>query len=154
MGWFMLEICTTDSLSGTLGILFSALRHQQWVSQESSVCALSCCNSFLRPLSRYGTSRHFARMLLLCCSTCVSNCTETNFLASGWHLCTNGSWFLSTCAHIFNEHKLITNDHRFIKNYGLRSQDVFTHVPRRQIQATEMRSLARLSLLPSSLWEA
>lgn len=40
--------------------------------------------------------------------------------------------------HIFNEHKLITNEHRFIKNYGLRSQDVFTHVPRRQIQAAEM----------------
>lgn len=68
-------------------------------------------------------------------------------LLDGWHLWTNVCWFLRTCAHIFNEHKLITNEQRFIKNYGLRSQDGFTHVPPRQIQATEMRFLAGLSLL-------
>lgn len=182
MGWFMLEICTTDSLSGTLGILFSALRHQHWMSQESSVCAMSCCDPPCPPphppslLNKQTLSQGAAAILLHLCIELQENefpwqrmhkhatiwihsehrhCTTLNppssstwkLLLDGWHLCTNVCWFLRTCAHIFNEHKLITNEQRFIKNYGLRSQDGFTHVPPRQIQATEMRFLAGLSLL-------
>lgn len=79
MGWFMLEICTVDSLSGTLGILFSAFRHQHWLSQESSVCAMSCCDFIFSPPPP-------PRMQLLFCGTCVTNCTKMSFLDSG---CTN-----------------------------------------------------------------
>lgn len=85
----MLEICTTDSLSGTLGILFSALRHQHWVSQEGSVCAMTCCGFLLPPTpptaprpSHFGISKRLARMQLLCCCTRVSNCTIMDFLDS------------------------------------------------------------------------